>query len=434
MPRPRSFQTRLFLAMVAVAVVPALVALGLGAVALREVGSSTGTLGAWDAVAGTGRELLEAVDTSPDPAVRAAAERHREALSASVRWSRLYALVTERLLGLLPLAALVAGVVIAALSAWAARGIARGVARPVSELVDWTGRIGRGERLPPDPGGGGGAAELRQLRDALRSMAADLEGARRREVESARLRAWTEMARRLAHELKNPLTPMRMAAAALARRPDPATAEPAAVLMEEIDRLDEMARSFAQLGRLPEGPPSEIDLVELAHAVAARYGDGPARILVRVGGGSDGPVQDGPRDGRGPAPALGESAAEAVPAHPWVVGHYELLLRAVQNLVVNAVEAQGGEGTVEVVVRAEDGGAVLEVLDRGPGVPVDLRGEVWRPDVTTKSHGTGLGLALVRQAATAHGGRAEVDERPGGGARFRLVLPAEPRPLARTAE
>lgn len=399
MLRIRSFQTRVFLAMVAVAVVPALVAVGLGALALREVGSSTGTLGAWDAVAESGRALLDAVAGSGDPAVAAAAQEHREALSASVRWSRLYALVTERLLRLLPLAAAATALVIAGTSALAARRLARDVARPVAELVDWTRRIAGGEALPADDGRSPAAGELEQLRGALRAMAADLETGRRRDVEAARLRTWTEMARRLAHEIKNPLTPMRMAAAGLARRQDPAIAESAAVLLEEIDRLDQMARGFAQLGSMPEGPPSVVDLEELARSVAAAWRDAPVDVSVRVEG-----------------------------SVPHVLGHHELLVRAVGNLVVNAVEAQRGEGEVEVVVSADGDGGAVSVLDRGPGVPVELRDEVWLPHVTTKSRGTGLGLALVRQAATAHGGRAEVEPRPGGGSRFTLALPAEPRP------
>ncbi|MBW3533682.1 MAG: HAMP domain-containing histidine kinase [Gemmatimonadetes bacterium] len=399
MLRIRSFQTRVFLAMVTVAVVPAVIAVGLGALALREVGSTTGTLGAWDAVAESGRALLAAVEGSPDPEVSAAAAEHREALSASVRWSRLYALVTERLLRLLPLAAAIAALVIAGLSALAARRLARDVARPVAELVDWTRRIARGEPLPATDPRPSSAGELEQLRGALRTMAADLETGRRREVEAARLRTWTEMARRLAHEIKNPLTPMRMAAAGLARREDPAVSGAAAVLMEEIDRLDDMARGFAQLGGMPQGPPSEVDLEELARSVAATWRDAPVAVSVR----SEGPV-------------------------PRVLGHYELLARAVRNLVVNAVEAQQGTGEVEVVVGADGDGGKVSVLDRGPGVPEELRQEVWMPHVTTKSRGTGLGLALVRQAATAHGGRAEVEARPGGGSRFTLALPAEPRP------
>ncbi len=395
MLRIRSFQTRIFLTMVAVAVVPTAVVVLVGATVLGKLGSSTGTLGAWDAVARSGRALLDAVQGVSDPAVAAAAAAHREALSESVRWSRLYAVVSGRLLGLLPLASALALVVIGGLSALAARGLSRGLAGPVSDLVEWTRRIARGEPLPdadPRPARGE-VEELGQLRGALRAMAGELEEGRRREVEAARLRTWTDMARRLAHDLKNPLTPMRLAAATLARRPDPAVADAAGVLLEEIGRLDAMAREFAQLGRMPEEPPSEVDLEELARSVAAPWAEGPVVVRVRIEG-----------------------------APPRVLGHPDLLGRALRNLIVNAVEAQG-EGEVEVVLAPEGVGASLSVLDRGPGVPEALRREIWLPDVTTKTRGTGLGLAVVRQAATAHGGTAEVSDRVGGGACFRLVLP-----------
>ncbi|NJD18342.1 MAG: HAMP domain-containing histidine kinase, partial [Gemmatimonadetes bacterium] len=369
--RIRSFQGRIFLAILAVVLLPAAVALGGGALTLRSIGIRSETLGAWDTVASTGQQLLDAVERSgtSDPAVREAAARHREALSGSVRMSRLYTFMAERVVGALPLAALIGGLAVAALAFLTARTLSRGFGRPVAELAGWTERIARGEPLPPAADDASGEEELDTLRHALRRMADQIEDGRRKAVENARTRSWTNLARRVAHEIKNPLTPMRMAAAALARGREGAEAEAATVLLDEIQRLDEMARTFSQYGRVPEGPRSRVELGELARLLGAQHGS--ERIPVHVS-----------------APS---GAIE-------VEGHYDALERALRNLVLNAVEAQeGAGGRVDVTVCEEAGRALVRVEDRGPGIPPELLEEIWNPDVTTKTRGTGLGLALVRQ-------------------------------------
>lgn len=404
MIRIRSFQSRVFAVLLVMALVPTVLALGAGALVLGELGSTMGTLGPWDAVAESGLELAEqAVRAAPEnEEVAAAARSHRSALSSSLQRSRLWALVSERVRTLLPLGALLAVLFVGGLALLAARWLSRSIARPIHDLVGWTGRIARGEPLPPPEGGAEGVREFAALRDALRSMAVELEEARRREVEGAKLRAWTDMARRVAHELKNPLTPMRMAAATLARSDDPSTSDSAGVLLEEIGRLDDMARTFSQLGRMPEGPRSEVDLVELAQELARRHARPDVTIRVT-----------------------------SSPDLPLVRAHYEVLSRAVQNLLVNALEAAESvataEGTrdVEIAMEREDGFVRVLVRDRGTGIPEEVLDSIWFPDVTTKKRGTGLGLAIVRQAAEAHGGRVAARNRPGGGAEVELALPLD---------
>jgi signal transduction histidine kinase len=204
------------------------------------------------------------------------------------------------------------------------------------------------------------------------------------------------MARRVAHDIKNPLTPMQLAARALAKSDDPRTANAAALLLEEIGRLDEMARSLAQLGREPEAPPSDVDLDELLRKLAARHETGAVPIHV-LGGDTPSVVR----------------------------GHHDLLERVFRNILVNAVEASepSGGGPVDVRVARENGHVQVTIRDHGPGLPEQLLDSIWLPDVTTKRRGTGLGLAIVRQGVEAHTGKVNARNAQGGGAEFEVLLP-----------
>jgi nitrogen fixation/metabolism regulation signal transduction histidine kinase len=396
---PRTVRRRTFLAILVVALIPAAAALLAGTYLLTGVGASTGTLGPWDAVATSGEALVEAAARAApgDSALLRAAEAHEVALSASVRRSRLWSYVAERSLRVLPLVAAGSVLLLAVAASAAAGRLSRSFSRPVQQLVGWTGRIARGEALPDvstDPSDE--VVEFAQLRQALRDMAAQLADGRRRELEAARLRAWTDMARRVAHDIKNPLTPMQLAARTLAGSDEPRVASAASLLLEEIARLDDMARSLAQLGRLPESPPAPVDLDELLRKLAARHGTGSVPIHVVA------------RD----APAL-------------VLGHHDLLERVFRNILVNAVEASEprGGGAVDVRLAQQNGHVQVTIRDHGPGLPEQLLDSIWLPDVTTKRHGTGLGLAIVRQGVEAHTGEVRARNADGGGAEFEVLLP-----------
>jgi len=173
------------------------------------------------------------------------------------------------------------------------------------------------------------------------------------------------------------------------------------VLQEEIRRLDTLARSFAQFGRLPEGPSSTVDLGELLTSLALRFS-----------------TEDTPIVFHGPASGIE------------VTGHLEALDRVVRNLLVNAQEStalveESREKPAPVEIRLHSLASAIEiqVLDRGPGIPPDLLPRIWEPEFTTRRRGTGLGLALVRQAVQAHGGQVRASNREGGGAVFTVTLP-----------
>src|SRR2546421_465633 len=211
-------------------------------------------------------------------------------------------------------------------------------------------------------------------------------------------RAFREGARRVAHEIKNPLTSMRIAVDQLGRtvgQADSRALTAVEVLGAETHRLDQLAKEFADFGRLPEGPKSEVDLVDLLLDLGKSAV--PPEVAVRVR-------------------ANGERCK--------VVGHYDPLRRAFANLLRNAAEAMQGRGAIEVAVTQDGSGLGVTIADHGPGVRDELRQRVFEPYFTTKQDGTGLGLALVRQTIEAHGGTIHGADTPGGGATLSLRLAA----------
>ena len=406
MLRRHSLERRLFGWMLALALVPALALVLVGAWLWAGSLEWVGTLGPWDRVAESGRVVFEVADSvAPlDSALVEALGRHREELSASLRLARRWEFIGARVASLVPVIAMVLALVLAWAALVASRRVARGLARPIGELVGWAGMIAREEPLPAAaPTEGREVVEVRALRAAFRRAETELAAARSRALEAERIRIWGEMARRVAHEMKNPLTPLRLAAHRLARSPEGGSdwEEPLMVIAEETDRLEELARQFAAVGRPPEGPTSAVDMRELlAGLLETDVSPGVEVVL------------------------------EADPELPLVEGHYEALVRAFRNLVRNAVEAMEGSDAPRRIrvcltaMTAPETGVEVTIADTGPGVPEDVRERIFEPDFTTKSRGTGLGLTLVRQAVAAHGGTVTARARPEGGAEFVVRLPA----------
>lgn len=393
----RSFERRLRAALVLFSILPSLLLLGAGTYLVSATFSGADSAGAWERIAESGRELVRAGEASGDPDIARAAALHRRELSASLTQARRWEWVLERGLVALPLAAIVLGAVLTWLAFRASRSIARELSRPVGELVGWAGLVGRGEALPPPrEGDAGEESEFGILRSAFRRMEGELAESRARALEAERMRTWVSMARGVAHELKNPLTPMRLAVRTLqAQSSGPAGQEALEVIAAESARLEELARSFAQFGRLPEGPTSEIDLPEMLDYLLRTHL--PPGVSPRL---------------RAPVNL------------PAVRGHHDALTRAFANLLLNAADAVGSEGAVTVVARSVGDHVEVRVTDTGPGIPAGNLDRIWEPDFTTKSRGTGLGLALVRQTVQAHGGEVAARTRPEGGAEFRVLLPA----------
>lgn len=394
LPRPLTFRQRILWALLALGVLPTGAVLVSWALTIQN-GSTAGAMRTAVAEAGnSGRVLVETLDTTKlTLRERQVLAAHTASLSAVLTRAQQVTSYSKYIGAAATVLLLLLGAIIIYAGTRVAGHLSRQLSRPIGELVEWTGFIRRHEPLPTEPPKRG-APEFGVLRDALRGMADELEVARSRELEAERLRAFREVARRVAHEMKNPLTPMRFAVAQLGRTATPAQTEALEVLNAESARLEQLAREFADFGRLPEGPAAEVDLKELLEELT-----------------------------RTSLPPEVTTILAADPSVPHIYGHLDPLRRAFSNVLRNGAEAQGGRGELRVTVRPWQDGAEVRIADKGPGIRASDRERIFQPYITTKKDGTGLGLALVRQTIEAHGGTVVAEENGGGGAVFVFRLP-----------
>lgn len=399
--RALGFRARLSAILFAFAVVPTVVLTLLWAGAMGKAIPFFSASPAWDRVAATGERAIAAARRAPlTPDQQAAMAAHEQELQASLEQALRFRYVGQRALPVVVVVSLTVVGILVFLASRVAGHLSRQLGRPLAELVEWTERIGRGESLP-ETAARRGAPEFEVLRQRMREMSHELELGRRTAIEAERAEAFRETARQIAHELKNPLTPIRFAVDRLRRDVGPELTETVEVLAVESRRLEEMAKSFAQFGRLPEGPRAAVDVGELARYTARATVPPNVVLTVEVGDGV-----------------------------PMVEGHHDALARALSNVLINAVEACAHGGTIAVRVSREDdedgrGGVVVSVRDNGCGMPPERLARIWDPYVTYKQGGTGLGLAIARQTVDAHGGRVEATSAPGAGTEIRFVLPAD---------
>jgi two-component system nitrogen regulation sensor histidine kinase NtrY len=394
------YRSRLFLILALFAFVPSIVlTLAWGGTMARLLPWVSST-SAWDSVAASAANALKVARGAPHTTdeERVLAEHERQ-VATSVSFAHRFEFITTRLVPVLLIAGLLGLALLTLLASRAAGHLSRQLSRPLHELVGWTTRIRRGEPLP-EIEDARGAPEFGVLRDGMRQMATDIEAGRRAALEAERLAAFRESARQVAHELKNPLTPIRFAVERLKRGVPPELADAVEVLSTESARLEAMARSFAQFGKLPEGPASDVDIADLVQAARTSV---PSHLSYSV---------------------------EVMPDVPLLHGHHDALVRAVGNVVLNAVEASGATGEIAarvLVRRTVDTGReiVIAVRDTGIGIEAERLGAIFDPYVTDKTGGTGLGLAMVKQTVLAHGGRVEAESTRGLGTEIRLIFPAD---------
>jgi two-component system, NtrC family, nitrogen regulation sensor histidine kinase NtrY len=398
-----SFRARVLISLVLFALIPSSFLLLGGAELVRNALPVLSGRAPWEHAANTGRKAIAAARASGlTPEQEAAVAEHEQVLSNSLEQASRVGYLISRIVVIAAAIAAIGIVLLALIASRTAGHLSRQLSRPLSEVVEWTELIARGRPLPEGPPRRG-APEFETLRRRMRKMASALAAARERELEAERLEAFRETARRVAHELKNPLTPIRLAVTSLRRASagDARLTEYIEVLETESRRLELMARSFAQFGTLPEGTAAEVDLVELARAVAHSLSGEGVTVDVEV------------RDDN----------------VPLVRGYHDALSRALTNIVINAVEASGETGVVVISVarRMIDGQPMVElrVSDTGAGIPPERLATIWQPYVTNKPGGTGLGLAIVRQTVLAHHGRVDASSTKEEGTEIVMALPID---------
>jgi len=283
----------------------------------------------------------------------------------------------------------------------------RAIVRPVRELAAATGRVAAGDLAVRVPAGGG--AEIGGLAASFNQMAAELAAGRARLAVAERERAWAEMARQIAHEVKNPLTPMRMAAQLLLRarrdgdpRADAIAERLARTVEEQTQELDRIAGDFRRFAGAPhrDVQPTALDdfLAEVRSAAAALFEGGQLQLELELGA---------------PGARVAVDRSE--------------LQRVFVNLLQNAAQAAAGrQVVVRIASSAADSRAEVRVRDDGPGIPDAVRARLFEPYFTTRTAGTGLGLAICRRIVEQCGGAIRLESTGASGTVFCIELPLLP--------
>jgi len=261
--------------------------------------------------------------------------------------------------------------------------------RPLADLVLATRRVADGDReFAVDTRA---VDEVHELQGAFNEMTGQLREGELRLRRSERLAAWQGIARRLAHEIKNPLTPIHLAVhRARTRSNDQVVTESLAAIEEETRNLQRLAEEFSTLGRLPAPRRRPVRAAAVAREVAALYLVDPLDFSLQ-----------------------GDATLDADEGQ---------LRQVFSNLFKNAAEAMQGRGELHLTLEASGGMATLCVSDTGPGPGPDPE-KLFEPEFTTRSSGTGLGLAIVRRIVEDHGGSISAASADSGGACFTILWP-----------
>ncbi len=276
-----------------------------------------------------------------------------------------------------------------------------GITRPVEELTRAADRLAVNDfsaRVSYESGG-----ELGNLIDTFNSMAEDLESNRRKMVESERLQAFTQMARKVAHEIKNPLTPIRIAIEDLRRAEaasDPNFKESfdrsTKTVLEEVTALTRIVDEFSEFARFPSPQMKPEDLNDIVLAATALF---PMEI-------SQGIVKT-------------ELTQKQIP----VLADKDQIKRAIMNLIKNAVEAIPETGRIIVKTTLSETKALVVIKDNGPGLSSQAKQNLFNPYFTTKPRGSGLGLVIVKKIIGEHDGSIMIADSADGGAEAAISLP-----------
>jgi two-component system, NtrC family, nitrogen regulation sensor histidine kinase NtrY len=255
-----------------------------------------------------------------------------------------------------------------------------------------------------------GNDEMAELATSFNRMTSELITQRERLMQAERVAAWRELARRLAHELKNPLFPLQLTVENLVRAReqnpeqfDEVFRESATTLLSELSNLKGIVGRFSEFSKMPHPQLQSVQVNEVLRGVAQLF---QAQLQA---------------PGRPPITCKLELDERLTP----IGADAELLHRAVSNLVLNAMDAMPQGGALTLRTRSDHAKAIIEVSDTGPGLTPEECERIFTPYYTSKRHGTGLGLAIVQSVVSDHGGRISVHSEPGNGTTFLIELPQD---------
>jgi len=285
-----------------------------------------------------------------------------------------------------------------ALSWWATARITK----PVRRLAESAGKVAAGDWGATVEVAT--ADEIGQLARAFNRMTHELVEQRERLVQSERVAAWRELARRLAHELKNPLFPLQITVENMQRARDQypeqfdeVFREGSATLLAELANLKQIISRFSDFAKMPAPEMQRLQLNGLASDTLKLFAPQLAQAHIAV-------------------------RTELDPNLAVIMGDREQLTRVLRNLTLNAIDAMPQGGTLTIRTVAQETGVRLDVSDTGQGLTPEECARLFTPYYTTKTHGTGLGLAIVQSVISDHGGRISVESEPGKGSTFRIDL------------
>ena len=295
------------------------------------------------------------------------------------------------------------GLCLASLVAAAILGtlLARRMTKPLSDLTEAAQRVARGDLTHPVPGSG--PDELGEVVASFNRMQRDLGESRERLVRAEKESAWRDMARQIAHEVKNPLTPMRLAAEHLRRawrdkvpKFDEVLERSVDLIVRQTESLQRIASAFSDFARFPVRRREPVDVGAVLDEVLDMWRDVPSLTIAR--------------EIERPLPPMSADPDE--------------IRRVLVNLTKNAVEALDGRpGRMAATLARRGGDLVLTLADDGPGIPQDVLPRLFEPYLSTKTKGTGLGLAICRRAVEDLSGTISIESRAGAGTTVTVRLP-----------
>ena len=314
----------------------------------------------------------------------------------------------QQQIGTIALVVALGGIVLSIIaSGWSAGRISR----PIEELSAAAQDVAAGNwERKVEAASGNNKDEVSQLMTSFNQMTDELLRQRDRALQAERVAAWRELARRLAHELKNPMFPLQITIENLMKARqhnspefDEIFAESTSTMLAELSNLKKIVGRFSDFSKMPLPQFQRVDVNRILDEIA--------KLFIPQLASAAKPI---------------ELETQFTSDDATIAGDPELLRRAFQNLVLNAIDAMPQGGMLRMATSAQDGTVAVEISDSGAGMNAEEASRVFTPYYTTKQHGTGLGLAIVQSVVSDHGARISVASRPGQGTTFRMEFSRQP--------